>query len=151
MISPEEFETYIDSLISPEMNQKLNAELATISGCIDSINVVERARVATIKERISSTHKWMSATISDPSDGNRIQCYWCNDCNAICSEFEHINCLSIISKVKDNLPTYTAHNEYLMHTCSEILNVVTPGQTKHCYTCGIPERAKTNLCTTMVE
>lgn len=139
------FIAFIDNMVSSEINAMLQDEIDNCVSMIDLINVQEKARVLTIKHRISSTHTWFKASCVD-SKGHRSVIFWCDKCNMRCSEFEHINCLSIISKVKDNLPTYTVHNQYLMYTCDQLLNKVHPGKDMRCFECGIPENAKTNNC-----
>lgn len=145
MLSRDEFIDYIDNMIPSEIEESLKDETASCEHFIDLVNVQEKARVLTIKHRLSSTHHWMKAQCVD-SKGHRFEMYWCDKCNLKCSAFDHINCLSIISKVKDNLPSYTVHNEYLMLTCNEVLNMVHPGREKVCFDCGIPERGQTNKC-----
>jgi len=145
MYSQNDFIDVIDNLIPAEVQMLLKDEEECCESFIDLVNVQEKARVLTIKHRISSTHKWSKATCSD-SEGHRSELYWCDICNMKCSAFDHINCLSIISKVKDNLPTYTVHNEYLMLTCNEVMNLVHPGKDMRCFDCGMPEKGKSKYC-----
>jgi len=147
MRSEEEFITFIDDLVPDSIIELLRSEFEGTTNLLDLINLQEKARVLTIKEKISSTHHWTKATVVDQDTGIRTECFWCNKCDARCSTFEHINCLSIISKVKDNLPTYTVHNSYLQFSCDEIANIMKPGNTgKHCYDCGMPEKATGLKC-----
>jgi len=145
MINHDEFIDYIDNLIPSKIEIMLKEEMESCDSIFDLINVQERARNLTIKHILSSSHFWMKASCAD-STGYRSEIYWCDKCNIRCSAFEHVNHLSIISKVKDNLPTYTIHNKYLMFTCNEVLNMVTPGNDKSCFTCGIPEKGLTEDC-----
>lgn len=148
MMPDSEFLDFIDNMVSPEILDRMTQELLNNGNpnFIDLINLQERARILTIKERISSTHKWTKAICINEDNGARTECFWCEVCNLRCSTFEHINCLSIISKVRDKQPTYTIHNGYLKLSCSEVLNMALPGIGPHCFDCGIPERAKSNKC-----
>lgn len=146
-MSDSEFEDYIDNLVPEELQNEAYKALGKEASFIDIVNMQERLRVHTIKNLISSTHNWDKCLVSH-DDGLMEECFWCNDCNVKCSVFEHINCLSIISRVKDKLPTYTKHNQFLMFTCDQLRNFETPTDYgKHCYQCGVPERAKTSKCT----
>lgn len=145
MFSQEEFIDYIDNLIPSEVEDSLKHETERCEHFMDLVNVQEKARVLTIKHKLSSTHSWTKAQCVD-SKGHRSEVYWCGNCNIRCSIFDHINCLSIISKVTNDLPSYTVHNAYLMLTCNEVLNMVHPGCEKQCFDCGIPENGKTDRC-----
>ncbi len=146
MYSEDEFLDVIDNLIPSDVQMLLKDEEESCENLLDLVNVQEKARVLTIKHKISSTHKWSKAKCLD-SGGHSSELYWCDVCNIRCSVFDFIKCLSIIGKVKDNLPTYTVHNQYLMLTCNEVLNLVHPGKDMRCFDCGMPEKGKSNECT----
>jgi len=148
MYSYAEFTDMIDGMIPKEIQEAIDLDIQNNDqefGFMDLANLQEKARVYTIKKNISNTHKWCKATSVD-SDGNKVECFWCEKCNIRCSMFEHISCLSIISKVKDNLPTYTTHNEYLMLTCDEIKELQKNETDVYCYQCGVAESGQTNKC-----
>lgn len=139
------FTDQLDNSIPEDMLVVLREQMDKCASLIDIINIQERARVLTIKDKISSTHHWTQATSID-TNGYRVECFWCDVCNMRCSVFEHICCLSIISRVKDKLPTYTIHNQYLMRSCNEIKNLEKPGCERQCIDCGVPEKGKTSAC-----
>jgi hypothetical protein len=146
MLSQDEFIDYIDNMIPSEVQEALKSETESCVQWLDLVHVQEKARVLTIKHKLSSTHKWTKAQVVD-SNGHRSEVFWCGVCNIRCSVFDHINCLAIISKVTNNLPSYTVHNAYLMHTCNEVMNKIRPGyEDRSCFDCGMPENGKTGKC-----
>jgi hypothetical protein len=147
MYSREEFEELLDNMVPQEVADAMNRDSEYCEGVVDLLNLREKARVFTIKQNISITHRWHKATGLE-SAGNRTECYWCDKCNIRASIFEHINCLSIISKVRDGLPTYSVHNEYLMYTCEQILTMHTAHDMR-CLDCGVPSKGKTDKCEMM--
>jgi len=109
----------------------------------DIVNYVEKARNATIKEKISGTHNWVKA-VSVEKDG-RVNIFLCPKCNLKASAFECIRTISIISKVHDHKPTYTVHNEYLQYTCEEA-QVLQYNSDNECIDCGISGAVATPAC-----
>jgi len=146
MYSQDAFIDIIDNMIPSEIQMSLKDEEENCESIIDLVNVQEKARVLTIKHKLSSTHRWVKATCMD-SNGHRSESYWCDVCNLRCSAFDHINCLSIISKVNNYLPSYTVHNKYLMLTCNQVMNMIHPGKELRCFDCGMPENGKSEDCT----
>lgn len=120
-LSIDQFRAYIDRLIDPALKRALEKEISDDADAQlwDIVNIQERGRVLTIKEQISKTHTW-EETLCVDNERNQIECFWCVKCNIRCSIFEHIHTTSILSKVKDRLPTYTIHNGYLMMTCAQL-------------------------------
>lgn len=149
MHSKEQFIEMIDALVPVEIQESLQETISRLNpaefGFIDLINLQEKARVLTIKKHISYTHTWHKAKVVD-SSGCKSEVFLCLKCNSVASIFEHINTISIISKVKDELPTYTAHNEYLMYTCEEVADSDKSENDYRCFDCGVNNARKTNKC-----
>ena len=120
MYTRQEFEDMIDGMVPVEIQQSITSDIETCETFAEIKTLCEKGRVFTIKQKISATHRWVKATSIDTKTKMRVECFWCERCNIRASAFDHISCLSIISKVKDNLPSYTTHNEYLMYTCEEV-------------------------------
>lgn len=142
----DEFLDIIDNLIPLDVQEALQSDFANATTLIDLVNLQEKARVLTIKSKISSTHKWVKLHQED-NNFHKTELYWCNTCGLKCSSFEHINCISIISKVSNYLPTYTPHNEYLTITCDGVMKLQnSPGGSYRCIYCGIPTKGACNRC-----
>jgi len=139
----ETFLKYIDEFASKDAEQIF--ETTTFDSFIDVINIQEKMRGQVIKNQISKTHSWTKCSCVD-NKGFNTDIFWCMDCGVKCSIFDHISCLSIISKVKDNLPTYTTHNKYLMLTCQEIKALNAVSDELHCFECGTPSKGRTPDC-----
>lgn len=148
MYSYDEFLDLVDNLVSPQMTEALNNILPQYEagefGMLALTSLLEKFRVQAIKEHISKTHKWHLVNRIDES-GFITEAFWCKQCNIKASRFEHLSALSTISKVKDNLPTYTCHNKYLMFMCGEVVNLA-ERQPGRCVTCGIPSKVKSDEC-----
>lgn len=148
--SYEEFVSFVDDCVPPEKLQLNGKQLQTWT---DLLNFQEKGRVEVIKQNISVTHSWIPAKMLGGNLDSKfhIECFLCDKCGIRCSIFDHISCLSIISKVRDKLPSYTVHNQYLMYSCEEILkmreenNVGEPFE-RFCMDCGIPDQLKTPVC-----
>lgn len=149
MIAQDEFIQQLEEDLPEEAIAFIQAQMSSVGeefGVMDVPNVIEHTRVLAIKNKYSSTHNWTKATCDDYTTGGKTEMFWCDKCNLKCSAFEHQQCLSIVSKVTDNLPTYTVHNEYLKHTCNQVLLMEQPELGPHCADCGIPKEAKTPNC-----
>jgi hypothetical protein len=146
MYSKDEFEDMIDNMVPKELKEAMERDMETCHSFAEIRNLCERGRTYVIKQHISSTHQWHKATSVDAKSGMRVECFWCEKCNIRASTFDHVACLSIISKVKDNFPSYTVHNEYLMYTCEQVRTFKSQHADIQCVDCGIPEKAKTDKC-----
>lgn len=151
MYSKEEFEDMLDGMVPMEIQKSIESDMHGCDSFLEIHNLCEKGRVFTIKQKISGTHRWCKATCVDTVSNVREECYWCERCNVRASTFDHINCISIISKVRDNLPSYTVHNEYLMYTCEQVMTMKSHPNDIQCMYCGVPEKAKTAKCHMMVE
>lgn len=139
----EEFIDYIDERAKVDSMLLMEREKAITY--TEQVNVSEKIRVATIKRLISSTHTWESC--KEWSQGKfAMQFFVCKVCGIQCSIFENIRYLSIIKKVDDELPTYTAHNEFLMDTCDDVLSLQNDKHTSRCDVCAIFHTGATDKC-----
>ncbi len=140
--SSKEFNDYLDKKI--ETDAILNKYEESGECWSDLLILQEQARTEIIKTTISATHNWSQATIMDR--GHQLECFWCGYCGIKASIFDHIGCLSIISKVRDKRPTYTTHNQYLMYPCSQIARYQQDINDRACQICGLPEQLADKLC-----
>lgn len=144
-ITEDEFIKYLDKLIPPHINN-LFCEEAKKVDLVSQIGLLqEKARVLTIKEKLSKTHKWEKATVVESFSKSRKEIFWCQRCHIKCSNFEYMKYLPLIAKVNDNLPTYTVHNTYLMFSCDEAVKLQI-GENKFCIDCGIHNDGLTLNC-----
>lgn len=146
MYSLDEFTDFIDSLVPDEIRDSVHQQADQMESFLDLVNLQEKVRNYVIKEHISSTHKWHRATCTNSKSHKEIV-YWCQDCGIRCSQFENITCLTVIGKVKDDLPTYTVHNQYLMLTCNEVQELMKRSEKMtQCFDCGLPPQGATSDC-----
>lgn len=153
MLSLDRFTELLDDMVPYEVQQDLlerNSENYQDMGIVELLNLREQGRTVVLKEKISSTHKWHFANCID-STGNRVDCFWCEVCGIRASSFDYISCISIISKVRDTLPTYSTHNQYIMLTCDQVLKFISEKEEQpRCIDCGMPENCKTEKCHHMI-
>jgi hypothetical protein len=154
MINMKEFTAKLDKLVPTAIQKTMEAEMHRLeedgaASWIDIMNLQERARVLTLKDVISATHKWSKVSELD-STGYQIEAFWCPTCGLRASAFEHTNAMSIISKVVDKLPTYTTHNQYLMFTCEQV-QVLKHSSLEYCGDCGVPYQGKSSHCHRMID
>ncbi len=100
--------------------------------------IEEKVRCETIKALVSSDHDWQRGTITDERGFVR-DIFQCDKCYLKASIFNYAGCLPIIRKINDGVPSYDAHNEYIMYSCDFIASYVRDNpQTHFCDDCGMP-------------
>lgn len=129
--SREDYTNFIDSQIPKYITEKYEKILINDGKTGNSpvrfedlFILQEKARCETIKKLISSTHKWQIGTVMSGKKNKFFKdAFICKDCGYIAGIYNHISIFSIIEKIRDNIPTYDIHNEYIVYSCSDVQDV----------------------------